>query len=302
MRPSGKHNIDLAYRNTERVRPLGHRKGLAIGSLSINSLLPHIDELRCFIKEKGCHILALHDTKLDNTIADNLPTIEGFTLYRNDRNRHGGGVAVYVAESLSHHTRNNIPENGLELIVLEIELTGAKPFCVVAWYRPPSERNLELLDSKNEETILIGDANLNLSVLECTFENNSKAYQAASHMASGFDTIGLKQLINEPTRVTVDTASLIDHTADSKSENISDSGILRVTHSDHYAMYCTRKFMGSFKRQRKTITSRKMKNFDNDKFLSDISQINWKQLVDLSDNVNTAVWWPIAAIKLFNYD
>ena len=153
MRPSSEHNIDLAYRNTGRVRPLGHRKGLAIGSLNSNSLLPHIDELRCFIKEKEFHILALYETKLKNTIADDLLKIKGLTLYRNDRNRHGGGVAVYVAESLNHHTRNDIPKNGLELIVIEIELTGAKPFCVVAWYRPPSntvhtftkiERNLEL--------------------------------------------------------------------------------------------------------------------------------------------------------------
>ena len=87
----------------------------------------------------------------------------------------------------------------------------------------------------------------------------------------------------------MDTASFVDHIAVSKPENISDSGILRVTLSDHYAVYCIRKFMGSFKRQRKTITSRKMKNIYSDKFLSDISQINWKQLDDLSENVNTAV-------------
>ena len=47
--------------------------------------------------------------------------------------------------------------------------------------------------------------------------------------------------------------------------------------------------MGFFKRQRKAISSRKVKNLHSDKFLSDISQINWKRLVDLSDNVSTAV-------------
>ena len=72
MLPSGEHNNDLACRNIKRVRPLGHSKGLAIGSLNINSLLPHIDEVRCFIKENGFHTLALNETKLDNTIADNL--------------------------------------------------------------------------------------------------------------------------------------------------------------------------------------------------------------------------------------
>ena len=148
---------------------------------------------------------------------------------------------------------------------------------------------MNFLDSENKEIILKGDTNSNLSLSECTLESNSSAYQAALHMAPAFDTIGLKQLIYKPARVTVDTASFVDHIAVSKPENISDSGILRVTLSDHYAVYCIRKFMGSFKRQRKTITSRKMKNIYSDKFLSDISQINWKQLDDLSENVNTAV-------------
>ena len=88
--------------------------------------------MKCFVKEKGFHILALNETKLDNTIAVNLLEIEGFTLYRNDRTRYRGGVAVYVAESLNHITRNDIPESCLELIVIEIELTKTKPFCVIA--------------------------------------------------------------------------------------------------------------------------------------------------------------------------
>jgi len=71
MLSSGELNNDLAYRNIERVRPLGYHKGLAIGSLEINRLLPPIDEVRCFIKEKGFHILAINETKLGYTITDN---------------------------------------------------------------------------------------------------------------------------------------------------------------------------------------------------------------------------------------
>ena len=171
-------------------------------------------------------------------------------------------------------------------------------FLFIAWYRPPSdtfhtftklERNLEPPDSESEEIILIGETNSNLSLLECTLINNSSAYNAASQVASVSDTFDLKQLINEPTRVILDTASFIDPIAISNPENIPDSGILKVTVSDPYAVYCIRKLTGSFKRERKTTIYRKIKNFDSDKFLSDNSQINWKQIVDLSDNVSTAV-------------
>ena len=175
--------------------------------------------------------------------------IEGYTLYREDRNRYGDGVAVYVAESLKHHRRNDLPEGGLEIICLEIEPTRARPFYVVAWYRPPSdpvqtftklERNLEFLDRDNNEIILAGDTNSDISPLD-------NSYNTASHMAAIFDTLGLKQLIKEPTRVTLNSATLIDHIAVSNPEGIPESGIIKVALSDHYAVYCIRKFMGSFK-------------------------------------------------------
>ena len=77
---------------------------------------------------------------------------------------------------------------------------------------------------------------------------NSSAYHAAIHMTAVFDTFGLQQPIEEPTTVTLNTASLIDHIAVSSPENILESGVLRVALSDHYAVYCIGKFMSSIKR------------------------------------------------------
>ena len=282
------------------MRPWGNRKGLVIGSLNINSLLLHIDEVRCFIKVKGFHIVALNETKVDDTIADKLLEIEGYTLCREDRNRYGDRVAVHVAESLKHHRRNDPPERGLEIICLEIEPTGARPFYVVAWYRPPSdpvqtftklERNLEFLDWENNEIILAGDTDSDISLLDNSPDNNSNAYNNASHMAAIFDTLGLKQLIEEPTRLTLNSATLIDHIAVSNPENISESGTIKAARSDHYAVYCIRKFMGSFKRQRKTISSRKMKNFSSDRFLYDLQGVSkncstFDKILKNKDNVN----------------
>ena len=68
-------------------------------------------------------------------------------------------------------------------------------------------------------------------------------------MASAFDTFGLKNLTNEPTRVTLQPAPLIDHIAVSNPENIPDSGISRVTLRDNYAVYCIREFMCSLTAQ-----------------------------------------------------
>ena len=47
-------------------------------------------------------ILGLNETRLDNTIADRQIDIEGYDILRRDRNRNGGGVAFYVAQSLTY--------------------------------------------------------------------------------------------------------------------------------------------------------------------------------------------------------
>lgn len=47
--------------------------------------------------------------------------------------------------------------------------------------------------------------------------------------------------------------------------------------------------MGSTKRQRKTISTRKLKNFNSDNFLSDLGQIDWDNIVSSSKDINEAV-------------
>ena len=149
----------------------GHRQVMVIGSINVNSLLLHISEVRELIKDKGFHILAVNETKLDSTIADSLLGVDGYAMHKQDRDRHGGGVAVYVRDSLKHHRRRDIPEEGLEFISIEVKPTNALPFLVAAWYRTPSdpiesftklEGIFEFFDHENKETILLGDTNCDM--------------------------------------------------------------------------------------------------------------------------------------------
>ena len=84
-------------------------------------------------------------------------------------------------------------------------------------------------------------------------------------------------------------ATLIDHIASSHPENIPECGVLTISLSDHYAVYCIRKFMGSFEHQQTTITTRKMKNFSQERLLPDLCQVDWDQIVESSRDVNEAV-------------
>ena len=58
---------------------------------------------------------------------------------RLDRTCHGGGITIYIRDSINFKPRGDIPADRLELICIEIEPPKRKPFLAVAWYRPPSD-------------------------------------------------------------------------------------------------------------------------------------------------------------------
>ena len=207
-----------------------------IASLNVNSLQLHLDEIKCLVNEKGIHILAVNETKLDNEITDNLLEIEGYTLHREDRNRNGGGVAVYVHNSLKYHRRTDIPDKSLELICIEMEPIRARPFLIFAWYRPPSaliesfkklEGNLEFFNKENKEMITMGDTNCDFSPKIA--DEYSSSINNTAHLAEIYDLFGLTQMIGEPTRVTLTSSTLIDHIATNKPKNVVTSGVSGIT-------------------------------------------------------------------------
>ena len=76
--------------------------------------------------------------------------------------------------------------------------------------------------------------------------------------------------------------------------------MLKICLSDHYLVYCVRKLRGSVKHQHKYITSRQLKNFNQDAFLSDLSEVDWEALVANAQDIDDAVhkWTQLFALIL----
>ena len=74
---------------------IAKKQGIVISSLNVNGLLRNIDEIKLLIKEGKVSILAVIESKVDNNIADELISIDGYKIVRLDRNKHGGGLAIY---------------------------------------------------------------------------------------------------------------------------------------------------------------------------------------------------------------
>ena len=73
-----------------------------IASINLGSLYRHIDQLEIYMLSKRVDILAINETRLDSTVHDGEINIPGYTLERKDRNRSGGGVALYIRNSINY--------------------------------------------------------------------------------------------------------------------------------------------------------------------------------------------------------
>ena len=136
--------------------------------LNIDSVSGRIDQLRILSDQEKPHIMCLNETKLDLSISDSLVNVDNYQIIRNDRDRHGGGVAVYVHQSISYKIRSDLMPDNLEVVTLQIANSKFKPFIVTSIYRPPGkpvsyfndmEALLASLDSDNKEAIIMGDTN-----------------------------------------------------------------------------------------------------------------------------------------------
>ena len=149
-------------------------KGFKIGHLNIRSLVKNVDQLRIYLSNKKYNILSVNETMLDSSIPNDEININGYDIVRKDRNRNGGGVALYIRNVIDYKIRNDLMNEKLETITIEVCPSKAKSFFVNTWYRPPDasiecfdwyENCIIDMDLENKESIPMGDFNCDWSKL-----------------------------------------------------------------------------------------------------------------------------------------
>ena len=110
-------------------------KGFKMAMLNITSLPKHIDEICVLLASKKFDIFALNETRLDHSISDDLVSIPNYDIIRNDRNRNGGGVCIYIRNSISSRNLSHTIPDSLEAPVVEIHNPNSRPFTASTIYR-----------------------------------------------------------------------------------------------------------------------------------------------------------------------
>ncbi|CAB3980684.1 RNA-directed DNA polymerase from transposon BS [Paramuricea clavata] len=70
-------------------------KGFRVGYLNIASLVKHVDELKIYLEKEPLDVLSINETRLDEIISTDTVSIPGYNMVAKNRNRQGGGVAIY---------------------------------------------------------------------------------------------------------------------------------------------------------------------------------------------------------------
>ena len=68
----------------------------------------------------------ISETHLDNTFDDTVVAIQGYNIYRKDRNANGGGVTVYIQKHIPVKIREDLMLNSVEVIWLQKAHSGGK--------------------------------------------------------------------------------------------------------------------------------------------------------------------------------
>ena len=178
----------------------------------ITSTGSRVDYLKYFMVENNISVCALTETKLDVNVDESAINIENFQEYRKDRNRNGGGVAIYVRNDLSVQTLDILSFDGLESLWLKVEVNKITAVFGVC-YRPPGQNlaevdffinslyvTFDLLCEKfnNYAMVLLGDFNDRCTHWDSEHINSDMGFKFIDLLNS----FGLIQLINEPTRGT----------------------------------------------------------------------------------------------------
>jgi hypothetical protein len=193
-------------------------------------------------------ILCISESWFNSFHIDSEFNLNGYEIFRYDRTnqlKKGGGVALYCKKNSNFKSELfelSFRNDDIDYLCIKVQQTNTHAFYITVIYCPPDKtsifkENFEEIFSEiiEKDIIILGDCNIDYLDKQ---ENWSQSIQ----------NCGLTQIITNPTRMTSDSAKLLDHIYVNQVQNISNSGILRFSVSDHQPIFVVRKLRYTEKR------------------------------------------------------
>ena len=265
--------------NDEQVDDLTHtmrdirvkyRDNIITAHININSVRNKFENITDLLEENLIDLLAITESKLDDSFTNSQFHRDGFKLYRNDRNKNGGGIMFYVRSDIPHRIRNELNCNTefVESLIVETHWKNEKWLLIVI-YNPHKRHENELIEylyklyekevGNYNEIICTGDLNIELSL-----EDNRFKYDI-------IDAFNLYNVISSPTCFKTNNGTLLDPIIVTNKNRYIHHFNLACAFSDfHNFVGCVTKYHLK-KQQPRTILYRSFKHFDEAAFKKDVS-------------------------------
>ena len=249
---------------------------LTVMHLNTRSLLRHFDDVASLVSVYCPQVLALSETWLDSLVGNSEIHLPGYSSFRCDRNRSGGGVAIYCLDSLTC----SLLSCGTSPAGVEFLWVSVKPGCfnpslaLGCFYRPPSSQSKSVLDVcdniksmmlTSKHLVACGDFNVDMSDLS---KPHSKSFQnfITSH--------SLIQSISLPTRYSNSSSSILDLFIATPDVPILKSLVLDSSFSDNLPILL--QFDCAAPKPLPTLVSRRsFKHFSKANFEKDLTSVPW---------------------------
>ena len=263
--------------------------------LNIKSLPKHYDDL-CILLES----LSLRFTFVAITetwLSDHTNELHGVPNYTMESRywkcKKGDGEALYVNDNIPYIVREDLEFFDYEMESLFIEIdskvfqTPCNIIIGVVYRMPDSSIDifndrvadiLNLINKENKLFYMLGD--LNIDLLKCD------EHRLTSSLIDILYSNNVYPLITKPTRITQNSATLIDHISTNNFDVMGNhkQGILCTDISDHYAVAHV---AGNTKNQVKDTTvlgvKRDLCQINVHKFIHKMQQIDWEVVMNLKE-------------------
>jgi hypothetical protein len=237
-------------------------------------------------------VIGISETWLNETNKHCYP-ISGYSHIGQCRNgRPGGGVSFYIRDPMTYRIIPELSynESHLECIFIEIPKseTGLLKDTVIGMiYRPPNQDILKFIDSmteilqflrqENKVLYLMGDFNINLLDIERHIQS--------SECLDVLYSYSLFPLITKPTRITHNTATLIDNIFLNDISLVNTiSGILFTEISDHFPIFTI--ISNSITTSKSNIRRNRILSSRNiEKFKNYLTATDWSEIIDNDNGV-----------------
>lgn len=130
-------------------------------------------EFEQFLINFEVDVCCLNETKLASNQKFHC---NNYVIYRNDRNAHGGGVAILIKNNIKHCVLPSLPNISQEHVIVNI-YSKSGTFSIIAIYNPPKKslnmKDLQKLCNVNKRVLILGDLNAKHLSWNCPVNNKN---------------------------------------------------------------------------------------------------------------------------------